>query len=403
MPTSRQNQTTEQRQLGALGPRLARDAAVIGLLALGASVALALVRSAGVERFYEAYLVSYCYLLSLSLGAIFFVLLHHVTRSGWSVVVRRVAEIIAANVVLLIPLFIPVILGLPHLYQWTNADALQQSHALHGKQSYLNVTSFLIRFAGYFVVWSRTSQYFLKRSLEQDASGDLNLTLRMERWSGPALVLFAFTATFASFDLIMSLDARWYSTIFGVYFFAGSALGFFSLLALVTMGLQSVGRLRESVTVEHYHDIGKWLFAFVFFWGYIAFSQYMLIWYANLPEETGWIFARQTGSWAWVALVLLFGHFCVPFTVLLSRGTKRRRGLLGFFAAWMLVMHWIDVWWMITPRLSPGELRFDWLHVTCFIGLGGLFIAGLAWQATGRALIPEKDPRLPESLAFENT
>ena len=128
----------------------------------------------------------------------------------------------------------------------------------------------------------------------------------------------------------------------------------------------------------------------------------MLIWYADMPEETSWLFARQTGTWVWAALILLFGHFCVPFTVMLSRGPKRRLGLLAFFAAWMLVMHWIDIWWMIAPRLSPGVLRFDWLHVACLIGLGGLFVAGLAWRATGESLIPEQDPRLPESLAFEN-
>ncbi|HVP13339.1 MAG TPA: quinol:cytochrome C oxidoreductase, partial [Phycisphaerae bacterium] len=261
---------------------------------------------------------------------------------------------------------------------------------------------FLARCAAYFIIWGWTTRYFLKRSVQQDGSGDVDLTLRMERWSGSAIVFYAFTATFASFDLIMSLDAHWYSTIFGVYFFAGCAVGFFSLLALVTMWVQSTGRLTESITVEHYHDIGKWIFTFVFFWGYIGFSQYMLIWYADLPEETSWIFARQTGTWVWAALLLLFGHFCVPFTVMLSRTTKRRLGLLGFFAAWMLVMHWVDMWWMITPRLSPGRLRFDWMHVTCLIGLGGLFVAGLAWQAGRRSLLPEQDPRLPESLAFEN-
>jgi hypothetical protein len=279
---------------------------------------------------------------------------------------------------------------------------MAQDHVLLGKQPYLNEIFFLIRFGIYFIAWGWTARWFLKRSVEQDDSGDIGLTLRMERWSGPATVLFAFTTTFASFDLIMSLDAHWYSTIFGVYFFAGCAVGFFSLLALLTMWTQSTGRLTRSITVEHYHDIGKWIFAFVFFWGYIAFSQYMLIWYADLPEETSWIFARQTGTWVWAALILLFGHFCVPFTVMLSRATKRRLGLLGFFAAWMLAMHWIDVWWMITPRLSPGVLRFDWLHVTCLIGLGGLFVAGMARQATGLSLMPEKDPRLPESLAFEN-
>ena len=404
MATKGKSDVREQRQMGELGPRVARTAAVIGVLGLAASGVLALRHTPDtITKFYEAYLVNYCYFLSLSLGAIFFVLLHHVTRSGWSVVVRRLAEIIAANVVLLIPLFIPIFVGLPNLYRWMHADQMAQDEILLGKRPYLNATFFTVRFVIYFLVWAWTARYFLKRSTEQDASGDIGLTLRMERWSGPALVLYAFTTTFASFDLIMSLDAHWYSTIFGVYFFAGSAVGFFALLALVTMWVQSRGRLTGSITAEHYHHIGKWIFTFVFFWGYIGFSQYMLIWYATLPEETSWIFARQTGTWMWVALILLFGHFCVPFTVMLSRTTKRRLGLLGFFAAWMLVMHWIDVWWMITPRLSPGEARFDWLHVTTLVGLGGLSVAWMARQATRRSLMPEQDPRLPESLAFENT
>lgn len=398
----RTNPAGEQRRLGDLGARVARVAGVIGLVALAAGVALAWRRPDGAARFYEAYLVNYAYVLSLSLGALFFVLLHHATRSGWSVVVRRLAEIIAANVLLLVPLFIPVILGMPHLYHWAQADVVRHDSALSGKQAYLNATFFLVRFAVYFLIWGWTARYFLRRSIEQDASGDVNLTLRMERWSGPAAVAYAFTLTFASFDLIMSLDAHWFSTIFGVYFFAGCAVSFFSLLAIVTMWVQANGRLTESITVEHYHDIGKWMFAFIFFWGYIAFSQYMLIWYADLPDETTWVFARQTGSWVWVAIILLFGHFCVPFTVMLSRGTKRRKGLLGFFAVWMLIMHWVDVYWLIVPRLSPGRVRFDVLDVLCLIGLGGLFAAGMAWRATGPSLVPERDPRLPESLALEN-
>jgi hypothetical protein len=401
-PTQQMSTAQEDRRIGHLGPRVVRIAGIVGLLGLGGSVAIGWLQPGGPARFYEAYLVNYCYLLSLSLGAMFFVLLHHVTRSGWSVVVRRLAEIIMGNVVLLIPLCIPIILGLPYLYHWMNLEAMAHDEVLLGKRPYLNETFFLIRLGVYFICWAWIGRYFLKRSLEQDDSGEIDLTLRMERWSGPATVVFAFTATFASFDLIMSLDAHWYSTIFGVYFFAGSAVGFFSLLALVTMWLQARGRLTASVTVEHYHDIGKWIFTFIFFWGYIGFSQYMLIWYADLPEETRWTFARQTGTWMWVALAILFGHFCVPFTVMLSRIPKRRLVLLAFFAAWMLVMHWIDVWWMITPRLSPGEVRFDWLHATSLIGLGGLYIAGLAYQAMGRSLRPEKDPRLPESLAFEN-
>jgi len=190
--------------------------------------------------------------------------------------------------------------------------------------------------------------------------------------------------------------------MFGPYYFAGGVVGFYAVLTLITFWLQGQGRLAKLINLEHLHDYGKLLFAFVFFWAYLAFSQYMLIWYANIPEETGWIIRRQSAGWGWLALVLLFGHFLLPFAGLISRYAKRNRKMLLFWAAWIFVMHWADIYWLAMPEFSPVGVPLHLLDLLCFVGLGGLYVAGLAWLAGGRSLVPTKDPRLADSIAFEN-
>jgi hypothetical protein len=356
----------------------------------------------GLRRFYHSYLTNFAYFLSLSLGALFFVTLHHLVRAGWSVVVRRFAEAIAANVWWLAVLAIPVVLGMRHLYHWSDPAALAHDPILQGKQAYLNPVFFVIRLVVYFAVWGYLARYFYKKSVEQDTSRNLMLTVQMERKSGLAMVLFALTTAFASYDLLMSLDPYWYSTMFGVYYFAGSVVGFFSLMPIVTHLVQRSGRLTHAITVEHYHDMGKLIFAFTTFWAYIAFSQYMLIWYASLPEETIWYLRRQTGSWAGVSWLLLFGHFVVPFMGLLPRFVKRNPRMLVVPAAWMLVMHWMDIYWLVMPQMSPEGVPFSLMDLTCFLALGGLCATATIRRLAGRSLVPEGDPRLAESLVFES-
>jgi hypothetical protein len=392
----------EARRFDGTGPYVVKVAGGVGAAVLAVTLAIALVRDAGYGAFVRSYLVSYCFYLSLTLGALFFVILQHLTRSGWSVVVRRLAETVAADVTILAVLFIPIVLGAQGLFAWTQPDLAGHDALLRGKLPYLNLAFFLVRCVIYFAVWIALAWYFRRNSIAQDATGDPGLTRRMESLAGPAMVLYAFTLTFAAIDLIMTLEFDWFSTIFGVYYFAGSLLGFLCVLALAAMALQAAGFVPRAITVEHYHDIGKLIFAFVVFWAYIAYSQYMLIWYGNLPEETMWYFPRQSGGWTWVALALLFGHFVIPFVGMMSRRAKRNKPVLAFWAGWMLVLHWIDVYWLIAPAFSRGSARFGLLDVGCAIGLGGLFIAGAVWIAGRRSLIPERDPRLGESLAFEN-
>ena len=232
----------------------------------------------------------------------------------------------------------------------------------------------------------------------------------MQWWAPLGLILFGLTLTFAMWDWVMSLDPGWYSTIFGVYIFAGSALSMFATVILTVMFLQSLGYLKDSVSSEHFHDMGKFLFGFTFFYGYIAFSQFMLQWYGNLPEETEWYSHRgattavaQVNAWSVVILMVLFGQVLIPFAGLLSRHVKRCRAMLAFWAIWQLVFHWVDLFWIVRPQMTPDN-AFDLgiIDLAVFVGVGGLFFAMVVRTAGLAALRPLRDPRLSASLAFEN-
>lgn len=392
---------SERATLGPLQRRLLLGGAAVGLLGLAGSLALGLAAEGGLPRLAHSYLVAFAYFLSLSLGALFFVALQHITRASWSVVVRRLAELVGAAMPLLALLAVPILLLLPHLYPWAGPEAGHDPLLAH-KRPYLNAAAFALRWAAYLAIWSGAALWYWRRSLGQDRVEDPRQTVRMERLSGPILVAFALTLTLASFDLLMSLAPAWYSTIFGVYFFSGAVVGFFALLTAMSLLLQGAGLLRRVITAEHYHDLGKLMFAFVFFWAYIAFSQYMLTWFANIPEETAWFRPRQGGGWTAWALVLLFGHWLLPFLGLISRYAKRNRRHLAFWAAWILLMHWCDLYWVVMPQISPLGPPLHLLDLTCMLGIGGLWLAAIAVAAGQRSLVPTKDPRLNESLAFEN-
>lgn len=394
--------THDNLYLGPLARKVYIPAAVVGVVGLAISAILGLSDAQNNVRMYEAYVVAYSYFLSLALGALFFVALQHLTGAGWSVTVRRLAEGVMATIPILALLAIPVLLGMRSIYPWADPAVIGHDHLLTHKQAYLNPTFFIIRWIVYFFCWSFLAVYFIRRSTRQDVTGQPELTVRLSRRSALAMVVFALTITFAAFDLLMSRDPHWYSTIYGVYYFSGSAVGFFALLTLGAITLQRAGRIQHAISREHYHDLGKLIFAFIVFWAYIAFSQYVLIWYANIPEETSWFLRRQTGSWTGVSLFLLFGHFIVPFLGLISRTPKRRVLLLAGAAMWLLFVHWVDLYWLVMPESAGGSLGFSWLHVTCTAGIGGLFLAAAVFALRRRPLIPLKDPRLDEALAFEN-
>ncbi|TWT45244.1 hypothetical protein RAS1_16660 [Phycisphaerae bacterium RAS1] len=413
----------ENRRLDDVAPKIAAAGLVVGLIGVGASLGLSLMQG-GLTLFFRSYVMNFCYVMSFALGALFFVALQHVTKAGWSVVVRRLAELIAASIPVLAVLFIPVVaavaLKYETVYPWANPDYVKadESGMIARKVSYLNLTWFAIRCIAYFGLWTWLASFFLRKSVEQDATGDVNLTHSMQWFSGPAVMLYALSLTFFAFDVLMSLSPKFFSTIFGVYYFSGSMVGFFALLAILCHWLQSQGRLTHVITQEHYHDIGKLMFAFTVFWAYIGFSQYMLIWYANVPEETFWIRTRQsTPFWAGVGLTLLFGHFVLPFVALVSRFPKRRPQMLVPIACWMLLMHWVDMFWLVAPGGAagsagawksdePGVALYGAEHLltalTGMVGLAGLFVWAVMLRMGRTSLLAERDPRLPESLAFQN-
>lgn len=367
----------------------------------------------------SAYLTAFMYCLTVTIGCLFFVLVQHLCRAGWSIVVRRIAELVMIMIVPLAILFLPILLSLSGegvLYGW---DHPQYGEIFHlndtiwdTKTGWLTQGWFTFRSCVYFAVWSLIAVYFYRGSVAQDETGEKAVTDRMQWWSGPCVVLFSLTTTLAAFDWIMSLAPMWFSTMFGVYLFAGS---FLSAHCAITVGaylLQRGGAMRDEVTVEHYHDLGKLIFGFIFFWTYIGFSQFMLIWYANIPEETEWFYFRQQEVWVWVSLALVFFHWMLPFAGTMSLHVRRRPGLMFFWAAYLLVMHFVDVYWMIMPQAR--EIAADAAPATmggtagiaasllCVVGMSTLLIGLMLRVAGSTKVIPVRDPRIRESIAFEN-
>lgn len=424
-----------QQTAGLVGISGLLLSAVIGFLGLFGTTHDFLVKS---------WMQNYLFVLSISLGAFFFVFIQHLTRAGWSTTVRRVAELIAANLqwawVGLVPIALLWIFGGGHgvegdghatsvlgkVFPWADLEAMKAHHpdeyaVVSGKTAYLNGPFFWIRAVIYVVVWAIASRWFLGRSLAQDESGDIAITSKMQKWSGPAAIAFGLTITFAAFDWIMSLSPAWFSTMFGVYFFAGCCTCGFAMMIVATLRLQAFGRLQDVVSREHYQDLGKLLFAFgMVFWAYIGFSQYMLIWYANIPEETGWFLARQVGGWGEMSLLLLFGHFVIPFVALISKWTKRMSWYLMGAAIWMLFFGWLDLYWLVMPTI-PEEIFtaktymevvesqadatthfFNPLNFTMLAGIGGVYLWMTIRRFRSQRLLAIRDPRLREGLSFEN-
>jgi hypothetical protein len=392
---------TEAVQIGRRGDRWVWLAAIAGGVGLGISIVLGQASEDGAGQFLRSYLVAYMFFLGLAMGGLFFVMVTHLTRAGWSIALRRLAEAVAGAVIPMALLVIPIVWGIDELYEWSHESVVAADPLLTHKAPYLNHSFFVWRLVGYFAIWIVMTVYFVGRSLQQDRTGEKKLSIEMENVSAPGLIIYALTLTFAVFDLVMSLYPHWYSTIFGLYYWAGAVVSFFALIAVLVFALQGLGLLRGVVSGEHYHDVGKLIFAFVVFWAYMGISQYLLIWYGNVPEETIWYLRRQTGQWTWISVLLIVGHFFVPFLALMSRHPKRRPMTLVVAAVWVLIMHWWDLYWLVMPEWSPGELPIGLLDLTCFVGVGGIFFAAVLFRLARSPLIPVRDPRLHESLQWE--
>ncbi len=354
------------------------------------------------DYFFYSFHVSWLFFLSLVFGAIFFILIQFATKAGWSIVVRRLAENVATTMPLFIGLFIVIILGSHTIFHhWLSPESFTDK-VLSQKRWYLNLPFFYIRAAIYFIIFTFAAYYFAAQSANQDKTGNHAITYKLQNASFPFLILLGFCVTFAAFDWIMSLDPHWYSTIFGLYFFASCYMAFLALLSVLTRLTQNISTLKNVISVEHYHDLGKLVFAHSCFWAYAAFSQYLLIWYGNIPEETRWYAVRQSHGWFWIWTLLCVGHFLVPFLFLMARTAKRSRTMVVWISIWMLIMHFIDLYWLIMPTRYEEGSHFSLIDIFCFLGIGGLFVAVFATFARRKPLVPIQDPRLPESLSYEN-
>jgi hypothetical protein len=354
------------------------------------------------EQFFYSYLTAYVFFLTLCLGALFFTLVQHLSRAGWSVAVRRLAEAAGWAVPVFAVLFLPLLPGLGVVFHWAQPGAAAHDPVLAQKSGYLNVPFFLVRMALYFVIWTVIARYFYGRSVRQDESRDPMITVVLQRRAAPAMVLYALTFSFMSFDCLMSLTPHWFSTIFGVYVWSGGVLSALAFLTLVSFAIRRESGLSDVLRTDHFQDLGRLLFAFTVFWAYIAYSQFMLIWYGNLPEETVWFLPRIHGSWGWASLVLGLGHFAVPFMLLMSRWLKRRPVLVAATAVWVLLMCYFDIFWMVMPNLHHDVFRLSWLDLVCVIAVGGVFLSVFTAKLARAKLVPAGDPRLPESLALEH-
>jgi hypothetical protein len=382
---------------------------VLAVVGLGATLGSAMGEATRARAMFS-YLWAFEVFLSIALGALGWTLIDHTVRAAWSVTVKRVSETKMATLPVFALLWIPIgTIGYHVLYPWTH----EHDTILERKRWFLSDGFFFGRAILYWLVWIALSQLLYRWSTRRDGLTSevekADTTKKMWGLSAPGILLWALTISFAAIDWLMSLQPHWYSTIFGVYYFAGATLASYSLTTLFTMGLQNAGAIKKAVTPEHYHDLGKLMFGFTVFWAYIAFSQFILIWYANIPEETEFYIVRVQGGWQYISYALPVLHFGVPFFYLLSRHIKRSRMALAAGAIWMLVMHAVDLYWLVLPNFGThgegaheGHLAVSWLDFAALIGMGGAFLAAYGFFLKKNKVLAINDPRLPESLVHEN-
>lgn len=350
------------------------------------------------DYFFRAWLVGWVYWVGVALGCLALSLLHHLTHGDWGIVLRRVMEAATRTLPWMLLLFLPLAFGLEELYVWARPEEVQAHELLHAKEPYLNVPFFLVRQVLYFAVWAAASYLISRMSARQDRGEDPGITRRMQLLAGPSLAGYCLAVTFASVDWLMSLQPEWYSTIYGVYLMGSQALT--ALAFLIAFGLWLARRepLDRVLHPRLFHDYGKLFFAFVMLWAYFSFSQYLIVWSGNLPEEISFFLHRFQHGWGLVALALVVFHFALPFVFLLSRDLKRNASRLVWIAGLMLVMRWVDLLWQVEPAFHERNPAMYWAYLAAPIGIGGLWLFFFLRELRKAPLLPVNDPYLPEAL-----
>jgi hypothetical protein len=381
--------------------RLQQRALIVGVLGLAAG-AIGAVQNP--DQFFRSWLIGFLFCLGLSMGSLALLMLQHISGGQWGLVGRRVFEAASRNLPYVALLFVPILFGLPRLYEWARPEAVQADHILQIKVPYLNVPFFVARAVLYFALWIGGAWLLNKWSAAQDR-GEIAVTpedtRRFRVVSAPGLVLYVLTMTFAATDWVMSLDPHWYSTIFGFIMVAGQGLAGLALVIVVLSALTETEPYSAYVNQRHFLDLGKLLLAFVMLWAYFSFSQFLIIWSGNLPEEIPFFTERLRGGWQYVSLAILVGHFALPFTLLLSRDLKRRPRLLARVAIFILVFRWVDLVWLVEPMFGHEQFPLQWMDVALPAGLVGVWVFLLARQLRSQPLLPLNDPFFKEAFAHD--
>jgi len=343
------------------------------------------------EQFFRSWLLAYLFWFAISLGALPVLMLHHLVGGKWGFATRRLLESALQTLPLMTVLFVPLVFGLHHLYEWSHEDVVRQDIILQHKSTYLNVPFFIGRAAFYFAAWLGLAWFLNRWSSEQDRTGDVSIVHRFQRLSGPGLIIYALTITFASTDWVMSLEPHWFSTIYGMMFMVGQTLTALAFVIAILSLLGDAPPLSKFLGADTLNDLGNLLFAFIMLWAYLSFSQYLIIWSGNLPEEIPWYLRRSSGGWQWIAVGLALFHFAIPFFLLLIRRNKRRRQVISGIAIAVVVMRLVDLMWLIVPAHEPS-VHVHWLDIVTLAGIGGLWLAGFSKHLRKRSLLPLGDP-----------
>ncbi len=345
------------------------------------------------QQFFQSYLMAYLFWIGIPVGCFGIVMIHHLVGGTWGFVIQRPLESAIRTLPVMALLFIPIFFGMPDLYSWARPDIVAQDKVLQQKSLYLNVPFFSLRAILYFAIWISVGYFLTKWSREQDHTADVSLVDRLQNLSGPGLVLFGLTVTFSAIDWAMSLEPRWYSTIYGMIFMVSDGLVAMAFVIGVAYFLARRETLSEVFAPWVFQDLGNLLLAFVMLWAYLSFSQFLIVWVENLKNEIPWYLHRMIGGWGAVAVCLIIVQFALPFVLLLSRAVKRKAATLFGVAIVIALMHLVETFWFVAPVFHPSGFSLSWMDVAAPIGIGGVWFAAFLWSLQGRSLLPARDPR----------
>jgi hypothetical protein len=353
------------------------------------------------KQFFISYLFGYLFWLGLALGCLEIAMLHHLTGGRWGFVIRRFLESGFRTLPIMAVLFIPVFFGLRELYPWATPQNVAADPVLQHKHGYMNGPAFIGRAIIVFGIWIIMARLLRKWSFAQDRTKDPEPTRRLRTLSGPGIVIYPLTATFAYIDWVMSMEADWYSTMFPVIIVIGQILSAFAFSVLLLSCFRGVRPISEFLSITHFHHLGNLLLTFVMFWTYISFSQFLIIWSGNLPHEIAWYLHRSRGGWLWVVITLALFHFFIPFYLLLFRKIKQSVRMLATIAGLVFFMHMVSVYWFVAPSFYPKGIHISWLDFSAPLGVGGVWVAVFISRLKQGSLVPLNDPRFEYSPAHE--